>query len=74
MEYVKTYFNNLIFNSPLVTIFIVTCFGYLFAYQYEVGTAKRYNIPVYLLQIELLQVIFSAVIIYFIVFALGFLI
>jgi hypothetical protein len=64
MEHVKTYFNNLISNSPIITISIVTCFGYLFAYQYEIGTAKYYNIPDYLVQIDLLQVILNAVLMY----------
>jgi hypothetical protein len=63
MEHIKIYFNNLISNSPLITIPIVTCFGYLFAYQYEVGSAKYYNISEYLVQLELLQVIFNAVVI-----------
>ena len=71
MEHFKTYFNNLISNSPLITIPIVTCFGYLFAYQYEIGSAKYYYIPGYLVHIELLQVIFYAVAIYFIIFTLG---
>jgi hypothetical protein len=54
MEHVKTYFNNLISNSPLITIPIVTYFGYLFAYQHELGTAKYYNISEYLAQLDLL--------------------
>jgi hypothetical protein len=74
MEQVKTYFNNLISNSPIITISIVTCFGYLFAYQYEIGAAKYYNIPAYLVQIDLLQVILNAVLTYITVFFLGLLI
>jgi hypothetical protein len=70
----KTYINNLLSNSPLITIPIVTCFGYLFAYQYEVGSAKYYNIPEYLVKLEILQVVFIAVVIYIVVFALGFII
>ena len=70
MEHVKTYFNNLISNSPLITIPIVTYFGYLFAYQHELGTAKYYNISEYLVQLDLLQVILYAVLIYMFVFLL----
>jgi hypothetical protein len=71
MEHFKTYINNLISNSPLITIPIVTCFGYLFAYQYEIGSAKYYYIPEYLVHIELLQVIFYAAVIYAVIFAFG---
>jgi hypothetical protein len=64
MEHFKAYFINLISNSPLITIPLVTCFGYYFAYQYEIGLAKYYYIPEYLVNIELLQVIYNAVVIY----------
>jgi hypothetical protein len=68
---VKTYFNNIISNSILITIPIVTYFGYLFSYQYELGTARYYNIPEYLVQLDLLQVTLYAIVIYIIVFFLG---
>ena len=71
MGHFKIYFNNLISNSPLITIPLVTCFGYLFAYQYEIGSAKYYYIPEYLVHIELLQVILNAVFIYLIIFTFG---
>jgi hypothetical protein len=71
MEHIKAYFNNLLSNSPLLTISIITCFGYLFAYQYEIGAAKYYSIPSYLVQIDLLQVILNAVLMYITVFFLG---
>ena len=69
MEHFKTYINNLISNSPLITIPIFTYFGYLIAYQYEIGSAKYYYIPEYLVHIELLQVVLYAVIIYAVIFA-----
>jgi hypothetical protein len=31
MEHFKAYFNNLISNSPLITIPMITYFGYLFS-------------------------------------------
>jgi uncharacterized membrane protein len=71
VEHIKNYFNNLISNSPLITIPIITCFGYLFAYQYELGTARYYNIPENLVQLDPLQVIYYAVVIYIFVFILG---
>jgi heme/copper-type cytochrome/quinol oxidase subunit 2 len=71
MDHFKAYFKNLISNSPLITIPIVTCFGYLFAYQYEIGSAIYYNIPEYLVQLNLLQVIFYAMVICIVIFTFG---
>ena len=71
MEHIKKYLDNLISNSPLITIPVVTGFGYLFAYQFEVGTAKYYQIPDYLIQIEPLQVIYTAIIIYIVLILVG---
>ena len=65
MEHIKSYLNNLITNSSLITISIVTYLGYLFAYLFELESARFYNIPAYLVQIELLPVLFTAVITYF---------
>ena len=72
MERIKSYFNNLITNSSLITIPIVTYLGYLFAYLYEVKSAEFYNIPRYLVQIELLQMTHIAVLIYFILFLIAY--
>ena len=72
MEHIKSYLNNLVNNSSLITISIVTYLGYLLAYLFELESAKFYNIPEYLVQIEFLPVLIIAVIIYLLLVLIGF--
>lgn len=74
MEYAKSIFNNFLLNSTIAILAVITCFGYIFAYQFEVGYAQFFNIPSYLVQIDPLRVTLDAVLVYLVLFGIGFLI